>query len=138
MSAEAPVVEVRRPGGGLIVGTPMENVEMTERARINGVFLGYVNRVQTSARIKLVVDDQTASWEIAKLGDDAPGAEIVSASPAVTTHAVELTGAIERIGGDGEPLQRKPRPPKPVPCPECYGIQSAHCDTCEGAGVVPG
>lgn len=113
---------------------------MVDAGRLNGVFLGFANRVQSSTRVRTVVDEQGSRWRVERLGDKGVWTEIITIDPEASLHDAELIAAIELIGGDGEPVGPDDRVPPPVPCPECYGIESLrpHCGRCEGAGVVPG
>lgn len=113
---------------------------MVESGRLNGVFLGFANRVQASARVRLVVDEHGARWLVERLGDNRKRIEVETMHPDACLHNAELAAAIQVIAGDGAPVGPTIAPPRPVQCPECYGIESlrAHCDRCDGAGVVPG
>lgn len=127
-------------GGAFFFHDAGERVNVVDSGRLNGVFLGFANRVQASTRVRTVVDAQGSRWRVERLGDKGVWMEVITIDPEASLHDAELIAAIELIGGDGEPIGPATEPPKPVQCPECFGIESmrAHCDRCQGAGVVPG
>lgn len=111
---------------------------MDAHGRLTGVFLGYANQRRAAASIELTVDAAGAHWRIGRLGGGVDPVDVVSENAAVCAHETALAETVDAVAGEGTPAPVKKAAPTPVPCPECFGIQSAHCDTCEGAGVVPG
>ena len=111
---------------------------MADTTELSGVFLGFANRTPASARVRLLVSEREARWVIERLGESGKWTAIETMSPEACLHDAELAAAIEVIAGNGAPVLSSPGPPKATQCPECWGIQSAHCDRCDGAGVIPG
>ncbi len=74
-----------------------------DRARLNGVFLGFANRQQTSTRLRVFVEDNGVWARVSPLSaldsDEAP--VLTSSDPAVVQFVTELIGLFPT---EGEPV----------------------------------
>lgn len=94
----------------------------------------------------MYTDDRHASVAIAPIVGEG-GRKIVSQDRKVAQHLHQIslamaaeTYARRKINPIAKPGSSKRRKSQPVAklCPDCMGQRSYDCDTCEGAGQVPG
>lgn len=119
---------------------------MGDPSKLDGVFVGHVEGESAAVNIEIEVDGRAARWRVGGLGrtDQSTvesGDRKVRYFQKEVLRRVQAEAARERrrtIAPNFKPGSTKQRKPVPVTCPDCGGYRSFDCDTCEGAGVVPG
>ncbi len=107
---------------------------------IRGHLLGDVN-----VRVELESTEARASFRVRPINNSGESV-VASTDRRVTRYIGKVHAAIEAenyrnraivpVSKPGGAKRRK-RQPEPVLCPDCHGVRSFDCDTCDGAGVVP-